>query len=129
MKPHRPCAGELLCRGCAARILGVSADGFDRHVRGTLPSVRVGAVLRWARADLGRWIAAHREAPCGEQPGQSSISAESSGGRASPSAGIGTLWRRASEIEAELLNELRARGSQSSAAQVYRFRPGRTHRS
>ena len=60
--PADSCIGALLCRGCAASLLGAHPDTFDRHVRPELSRAMLGADPRWAREDIERWWRSHREA-------------------------------------------------------------------
>ena len=120
-RQHRTCSGDLLCRECAAAALGVSADGFDRHVRSSLPLVKVGELPRWRRSDLRAWIDARIEGPCANQKASTSGYTASAGSGEQRSPGSASLDRLANEIEARLTKSLRQRGSEKPSAQVYQF--------
>jgi hypothetical protein len=55
-----------LRREAAAQALGVSDETFDKHVRPSLPVVRLGSVRVYPVAALERWLADHAEAPADE---------------------------------------------------------------
>jgi hypothetical protein len=47
----------------AARACGVSEETFDKHVRPTLPVVRLGAVRVYPVEQLRAWLATRAESP------------------------------------------------------------------
>lgn len=55
-----------LRRDDAARACGVSEETFDRHVRPTLPVVRLGSVRVYPVAGIEQWLAERAEAPSAE---------------------------------------------------------------
>ncbi len=55
-----------LRREAAARALGVSDETFDKHVRPTLPVVRLGSVRIYPVDALQRWLLEHADSPAGE---------------------------------------------------------------
>jgi predicted DNA-binding transcriptional regulator AlpA len=55
-----------LRREDAAKACGVSDETFDRHVRPTLPVVRLGSVRVYPVADIERWLREHAAAPAAE---------------------------------------------------------------
>ena len=55
-----------LRREDAARALGVSDETFDKHVRPTLPVVRLGSVRIYPVALLESWLLERSEAPIDE---------------------------------------------------------------
>ena len=52
-----------LRRSEAAKAIGVSDEVFDRHVRPTLPCVRLASVTVYPVAALERWLEAHSSSP------------------------------------------------------------------
>lgn len=50
----------------AAAAIGVSDETFDKHVRPSLPVVRLGGVRVYPVEDLQEWLRAHAEAPTDE---------------------------------------------------------------
>jgi hypothetical protein len=60
-------AFELALRKeAAAAALGVSDETFDKHVRPTLPVVRLGSLRVYPVDALERWLRDHAEAPADE---------------------------------------------------------------
>jgi hypothetical protein len=55
-----------LRREAAAVALGVSDETFDRHVRPSLPVVRLGSVRVYAVAALEHWLLENATAPADE---------------------------------------------------------------
>lgn len=55
-----------LRREAAAHALGVSDETFDKHVRPTLPVVRLGSVRVYPVAALERWLLEHADSPIDE---------------------------------------------------------------
>ena len=55
-----------LRKDAAAIALGVSDETFDKHVRPTLPVVRVGGVRVYPVALLERWLIEHAVTPADE---------------------------------------------------------------
>jgi hypothetical protein len=55
-----------LRREAAARALGVSDETFDKHVRPSLPVVRLGSVRVYPVAALERWLLEHADSPAAE---------------------------------------------------------------
>jgi hypothetical protein len=55
-----------LRRGDAAKALGISDELFDRHVRPSLPVVRLGSVRVYPVAALERWLLEHADSPADE---------------------------------------------------------------
>ena len=55
-----------LRRAHAAAAIGVSDEVFDKHVRPSLPVVRLGSVRVYPVADLRAWLGEHAEAPSDE---------------------------------------------------------------
>ncbi len=55
-----------LRREAAALVLGVSEETFDKHVRPTLPVVRLGSVRVYPVAALERWLLDRADSPTAE---------------------------------------------------------------
>lgn len=55
-----------LRKPAAAAAIGVSDEVFDKHVRPTLPVVRLGTVRVYPVEALERWLGEHAEAPAAE---------------------------------------------------------------
>jgi len=55
-----------LRKPAAAAAIGVSDEVFDKHVRPTLPVVRLGTVRVYPVDALERWLGEHAEAPAAE---------------------------------------------------------------
>jgi hypothetical protein len=55
-----------LRREDAARSLGISDETFDKHVRPSLPAVRIGGVTTYSVASLERWLGERAESPADE---------------------------------------------------------------
>ena len=55
-----------LRREAAAQAIGVSDETFDKHVRPSLPVVRLGSVRVYPVAALERWLLEHADAPADE---------------------------------------------------------------
>lgn len=55
-----------LRRDAAARALGISEETFDRHVRPSLPVVRLGSVRVYPVAALEQWLLDQARAPADE---------------------------------------------------------------
>jgi len=55
-----------LCREDAAKACGVSDETFDRHIRPTLPVVRLGSVRVYPVEHLEAWLRENAEAPAAE---------------------------------------------------------------
>jgi hypothetical protein len=55
-----------LRREDAAKALGVSDETFDRHVRPSLPVVRLGSVRVYPVAALEAWLLDHADTPMAE---------------------------------------------------------------
>jgi hypothetical protein len=55
-----------LRREDAARACGVSEETFDKHVRPSLPVVRLGTVRTYPVMALQRWLLEHAAAPTDE---------------------------------------------------------------
>jgi hypothetical protein len=63
LKPNLTLA---LRREAAAAAIGVSEEVFDKHVRPSLPTVRLGSVRVYPVAALERWLLEHADAPTDE---------------------------------------------------------------
>jgi hypothetical protein len=55
-----------LRRDAAAQVLGISEETFDKHVRPSLPVVRLGSVRVYPVAALERWLLDHADSPVDE---------------------------------------------------------------
>lgn len=55
-----------LRREDAARVIGVSEELFDKHVRPSLPVVRLGTVRVYPVAELERWLLERADSPAAE---------------------------------------------------------------
>jgi hypothetical protein len=64
IRPDPP--SVALRREDAAAALGVSTEIFDKHVRPTLPCVRLGSLRLYPVAALQEWVLEHAEAPTDE---------------------------------------------------------------
>ncbi len=53
-------------REAAADAIGVSVETFDKHIRPSLPVVRLGTVRVYPVAELERWLAEHADSPAAE---------------------------------------------------------------
>jgi hypothetical protein len=64
--PVKPSTTLALRREDAARAVGVSDETFDKHVRPSLPAVRLGSVRIYPVAALERWLLEHADSPIAE---------------------------------------------------------------
>lgn len=55
-----------LRREAAAQAIGVSDETFDKHVRPSLPVVRLGSVRVYPVSALERWLLEHADSPAAE---------------------------------------------------------------
>jgi hypothetical protein len=55
-----------LRREAAAQVLGISDETFDKHVRPSLPVVRLGSVRVYPVAALECWLHEHADSPIDE---------------------------------------------------------------
>lgn len=55
-----------LRKDAAALALGVSDETFDKHIRPSLPAVRVGSVRVYPVALIERWLIEHASSPIDE---------------------------------------------------------------
>jgi len=62
----KPRATLALRREDAAKAIGVSDETFDKHVRPSLPVVRLGTVRVYPVAALEAWLADHADVPADE---------------------------------------------------------------
>jgi phage terminase Nu1 subunit (DNA packaging protein) len=58
--------GLALRKSDAAKALGISDETFDKHVRSSLPVVRLGSTRIYPVDALERWLREHAEAPADE---------------------------------------------------------------
>jgi len=62
----KPSATLALRREAAAQALGISEETFDKHVRPSLPVVRLGSVRIYSITALERWLLEHADSPINE---------------------------------------------------------------